>query len=168
MSIMSRERTMSVLLVALTLLSLVLSACGGGAAAEATTVSMPGHNHPMAPLTDMPLQVRVGEPRMQEAYQFSVANREISEQMPCYCGCVGIGHETLYDCYVSSEPGESLEFDPHAQGCAICVDITHDTMRLMDEGRSPADIRAYIDETYAEYGPPTVQQETMDHSQSQN
>lgn len=152
----AKQRTVAISLIATLLLSIVLSACGGKQPAEAMTMTnMPGHDHPMAPLSEMPMQVRVGEPRLQEAYQFAVANRDITEQVPCYCGCGGIGHINLQDCYVSSGPGEKLAFDAHAQGCQICVDITHDTMRMMDEGKSAAEIYDYVAAEYAQYGPPT-------------
>jgi len=35
------------------------------------------------------------------------------------------------------------------------VDITRDVMRLTREGKSKAEIRAYIDRTYSRFGPPT-------------
>jgi hypothetical protein len=33
------------------------------------------------------------------------------------------------------------------------VDITQDAMRLLDEGKSVPEIKAYVDQTYAKYGP---------------
>ena len=47
----------------------------------------------------------------------------------------------------------SVKFDGHALGCSICVDITQDAMRLTKEGKSPQDIKAYVDKTYSQYGP---------------
>jgi Protein of unknown function with PCYCGC motif len=38
-------------------------------------------------------------------------------------------------------------------GCSICVDITQDTMRLQKQGKSTAEIRSFIDQTYSQYGP---------------
>jgi hypothetical protein len=54
-----------------------------------------------------------------------------------------------------ARPDGSFTFDAHALNCGVCVDITQDAMRLLDEGRAPPEIRAYIDEAYAMYGPPT-------------
>lgn len=152
-----QNRTLTLILTVfgLGLLSLGLAACGNDTNAAATTSDMAGHNHPMAPLSDMPELVQQSEARVQEAYRFSVANREISEQVPCYCGCVGLGHVSLHDCYVSSGPDEALTFDLHAQACTICVDMTQDTMRLMDGGIGVKDIQAYLEVNYAKYGPPT-------------
>jgi hypothetical protein len=47
----------------------------------------------------------------------------------------------------------NVKFDNHALGCSICVDITQDAMRLSKQGKSPQDIKAYVDKTYSQYGP---------------
>jgi len=75
------------------------------------------------------------------------------ENIPCYCGCGSVGHDSNYDCYVADvDAGGAIRFDRHALGCSICVDITMDAMRLLKEGRSVAEIRAYVDATYSKYG----------------
>ena len=43
--------------------------------------------------------------------------------------------------------------DSHALGCSICVDITQDAMRLLEQGKTVGEIKAYVDQTYAQYGP---------------
>ncbi len=129
------------------LVALVLVGCGNRAI----------HQHPMAPLSEMPKEVQQSGRRLQEAYQFAAANREIADEIPCYCGCAGMGHTSSYDCYVAGvdETGV-IQFDPHAQYCSICLDITHDTMRMMDEGKSTADIYTQIEVDYARFAPPTL------------
>ena len=59
-----------------------------------------------------------------------------------------------YACYIqgTAEGGE-VDFDGHALGCSICVDITQDTMRLLEQGQTLPEIRAYVDQTYARFGP---------------
>jgi hypothetical protein len=65
-----------------------------------------------------------------------------------------MGHGSNYACYVAGLNGDgSVQYDNHAIGCSICVDITLDAMRLLDEGQSTAEIKAYVDSTYARYGP---------------
>ena len=65
-----------------------------------------------------------------------------------------MGHTSSYACYVSGQAQDgSLQYETHALGCSICVDITQDTMRLMKDGLAVSEIRLYIDETYAQYGP---------------
>ena len=91
---------------------------------------------------------------VREAYQFAVANPEVLKQLPCYCGCGGMGHTSNYACYVAGEEADgSLKFDGHALGCSICVDITQDAMRMLEDGQSVPEIRAYVDQTYSRFGP---------------
>lgn len=135
----------------LTLTILLLAAC------TPQQSSVPGHNHPMVSLAEMPDMVMETEVVVQEAYQFTVANPDIASEIACYCGCVGMGHKSTYDCYISGEDANGeLTFDNHATYCRVCVDITQDTMRLLDEGKSIPEISGYIDENYARFGPPTV------------
>jgi hypothetical protein len=123
-----------------------LSAC--------STQSSSEDNHlNMASMELMPAEVRAAPVTVQEAYRFNVANPEVMKDIPCYCGCGNIGHTSNYDCYVShvNEKGK-FTFDNHAVGCSICVDITQDVMRLLKDGKSPGEARAYIDATYSKYG----------------
>ncbi len=163
-------RRLAALLVAIALLNALLTACAIppeelAADEHAAMAEMPattgdtvlsGHDHPMAAAADLPDEVQAADARTQEAYRFAVANRAAAEEVPCYCGCVGLGHVSSYDCYVAEDtPDEALVFDLHAANCTVCVDITHDQMRLMDAGLTPELIRGYIDSHYAKYGPPT-------------
>lgn len=127
-----------------------LSAC--------STPSRSAENHlNMASMDLMPAEVHSAPVTVQEAYQFNVANPDIMEGIPCYCGCGDIGHTSNYDCYVSAIDNKgSITFDNHALGCSICVDITKDVMRMLKDGKSPPEARAYIDATYARYGPSNI------------
>lgn len=169
----SRKTTMRrlpTLVAAVVLLNALLAACAippeelataphtmsGAMTSTATPVSDPNHDHPMAALDGMPAEVQAADARTQDAYRFAAANRAAAESVPCYCGCVGLGHVTSYDCYVAGETAAgALSFDLHAANCTVCVDITHDQMRLMDAGLPPETIRGYIDGHYAKFGPPT-------------
>lgn len=94
--------------------------------------------------------------RVREAYRFAVANPHELEKYPCYCGCGKMGHTSNRDCYIKDiDAAGNVTFDDHASGCGICADITQDVMRLMREGKSSMQIRAYIDATYSGYGPST-------------
>lgn len=107
----------------------------------------------MMSMDDMPMEVQSAPVTVQQAYQFAAANPEVTQHIPCYCGCGNIGHTSNYSCYIShvDEKGV-IAFDNHALGCSICVDITLDAMRLTREGKSPPEIKAYVDATYAKYG----------------
>ena len=138
-------RKLPFLFVLLALLASGLSACSNQTSQHAYT---------LADLQDMPPEVQQAPPVVQESYRFAVANPEVLQQVPCYCGCGGMGHTSNYSCYVAGENADgSLQFDGHALGCSLCVDITQDTMRMLDEGKSIAEIRAIIDQTYSRYGP---------------
>jgi hypothetical protein len=111
----------------------------------------------MMSMDQMPAEVQSAPVSVQESYQFSAANPEIMKDIPCYCGCGDIGHESNYACYVSSVDDKgSLTFDNHALGCSICVDITQDVMRMLREGKSPQEARTYVDETYSKFGPSNI------------
>lgn len=145
---LSRKLLFAVMMIAIALAG--LTAC--------STQSESGDVHlNMASMDHMPAEVQSAPVSVQEAYQFNVANPEIMKNIPCYCGCGNIGHTSNYDCYVSRVDSQSnITFDNHALGCSICVDITQDVMRMLREGKSPQDARAYIDATYSKYGPSNI------------
>ena len=116
------------------------------------------HSYPMAPMAGMPAEVQSAPVTVQQAYQFAVANPDLLQQLPCYCGCGPIGHTSNYACYVAEQnaDGSAKTFDNHALGCSICVDITQDAMRMLKDGKSVAEIRTYVDQSYAKYGPSNI------------
>jgi hypothetical protein len=127
-----------------------LSGCSGKGSAE-------GHPYEMAPLHEMPADVQNSAAAVRESYQFAVANPDILKELPCYCGCGSMGHTSNYACYVSGvDASGGVQFDTHALGCSICVDITQDAMRLLKAGKTLPEIRAYVDDTYARYGPSNI------------
>jgi hypothetical protein len=139
-------RRLSLFLVTLTLiLSGTLSACSTKTA---------DHSFLVASMDGMPAEVQSAPVTVQQAYQFAAANPDVMTQIPCYCGCGSMGHTSNYSCYVSSDSTDgSITYDNHALGCSICVDITQDTMRLLKDGKTVPEIKAYVDQTYAKYGP---------------
>ncbi len=111
----------------------------------------------LAPLDQMSVQVKNAPVKVLLAYRFAIANPLIMQQIPCYCGCGKMGHTSNYACYASGvDANGKVIFDTHALGCSICVDITQDTMRLLKEGKSIPEIKAYVDQTYAKYGPSNI------------
>ena len=143
------RRTLWLMLVLL-IASVLLAACSGGSEEEATDFKM-------ASMDEMPAKVQEAPLTVQQAYQFAVANPDLIQHIPCYCGCGAMGHTSNYSCYIAGEnPDGSLVYDEHALGCSICVDITQDAMRLQKEGKAVAEIRKYIDATYAQYGPSNI------------
>ncbi|MCF6278314.1 MAG: PCYCGC domain-containing protein [Anaerolineales bacterium] len=141
------------LILPLLILSLTLSGLLSACSAQQTS-----HTFSMAPLNEMPADVQSAPVSVQQSYQFAVANKDVLTEIPCYCGCGAAGHTSNYACYVADENADgSLQFDNHALGCSICVDITQDVMRMLNEGKSVSEARIYIDQTYAKYGPSNIQ-----------
>jgi len=139
-----KTRKLLFLLIIVVLLSNTISAC--------STQSQSNDLHMLA-MDQMPSEVKSAPTTVQTAYQFAAANPDVMKNIPCYCGCGNIGHTSNYSCYVSGVDDKSkITFDNHALGCSICVDITQDVMRMLRDGKSPQDARAYIDTTYAKYG----------------
>lgn len=143
-------------LVPLALAAFLLASAGLAGCSSESNSGAANHSFTMAPLEEMPAEVQQAPVAVQQAYQFAVANPEILEQIPCYCGCGAMGHTSNYACYVAgvSEDGV-VEYDNHALGCSICVDISQDVMRLLDQGNEVPEIFAYVDSNYARFGPPT-------------
>lgn len=135
------------------LLIVVVAGLLAGCAGQPTTTSTP---YSLAPDSGLPDFLADAAPRVREAYRFAIANPHALETVPCYCGCGNMGHQSNLNCYIKEmDTAGSITFDNHADGCGICVDITQDVMRLMTDGRSPKDIRAYVDSTYGAFGPST-------------
>jgi len=127
-----------------------------GSLTAGCSVTPDDHKLKMASLDSMPQDVKTSPVTVQQAYQFAVANPDVMKQIPCYCGCGKVGHTSNYSCYVAGEKNGKIEYDLHAVGCSICVDITQDTMRLLKDGKSPGEIKAYVDSTYSKYGPSNI------------
>ncbi|RPI25559.1 MAG: hypothetical protein EHM70_19935 [Chloroflexota bacterium] len=144
------------LLLALGLVAITtsLTACGASDTADHQDMAM-------ASMDEMPASVKAAPVTVQQAYQYAVANPDVLQEIPCYCGCGSMGHTSNYACYVQGVDAQgAIQFDEHALGCSICVDITQDVMRLQTEGKSLAEIRLYVDTTYAQYGPSNIPAQT--------
>ena len=91
-----------------------------------------------------------------EAYRYAAANPQTLAYIPCFCGCSHHGDANNLQCYIDGMKADgSVKYDPHAASCGLCVAITSDVMRLLDQGKSLRETRSYIDATYGQYGPST-------------
>jgi hypothetical protein len=55
-----------------------------------------------------PARFQQAAPEVQEAYRFAVANPDVLQYMPCYCGCVNQGHTSNKDCYIDAIRADGL------------------------------------------------------------
>lgn len=53
----------------------------------------------------------------QAMYRYAVANEGTLKWFPCYCGCVEVGHQSNFDCYVRELlPDGRVRLDPMSFG----------------------------------------------------
>ncbi len=110
----------------------------------------------LAPESVLPEFLHSAHEDTRVAYRFAAANHHELQNYPCFCGCVYMGHLNNADCYIKAvDEAGTITWDEHASGCAICVEITQDVMRLLQEGKSSQAIRGYIDAEYSGRGPGT-------------
>jgi hypothetical protein len=102
-----QRRPIFLILLILVTLTPVLSACGSADAKELT----------LAPESALPDFVGSAPPQVKEAYRFAIANPEVLEALPCYCGCGNVGHENNLDCYIKEVAADgTIAFENHAFG----------------------------------------------------
>jgi len=98
----------------LALLTIVLVPALFGCSTES---SAPSRELKMAPASALPKSLQNQPTAVREAYLFAMANAEVLEQIPCYCGCGSVGHTSNYMCYVKEARADgSFVFDDHAVG----------------------------------------------------
>jgi hypothetical protein len=89
-----------------------------------------------------------------ESYKTAVSlPREVTTQMPCYCGCADFPtpHRHLLDCFINPDG----TYTDHASGCDLCGKIVLDVAAQHKQGLSIKEIRANIDAKYSVYGKST-------------
>jgi hypothetical protein len=77
-------------------------------------------------------------------YHFASAHRSMFETVPCFCGCEAmLGHRSLLDCFVRAD---GAGWEPHAAGCAVCIEESQMIRRMLGRGVAPESIpNAVID-----------------------
>lgn len=139
---MAHSRKLLVLLIALSML--VVTAACGSSAAETTPGASESVSEPAFALSEQPADVIA-------AYVFVGTHRHDARQIPCYCGCAGLGHHSLEDCFMKPSGG----YEEHASGCEVCRNEANDLKRFIDSGQDARAARTYIDTEYARLGKPT-------------
>jgi len=128
----------------------------GPAAGHTMGHAMPSAAEAEAAWDARPDYVRTATARTQEAYAFAIARPDVTDWMPCYCGCVSMDHRNNTDCYLKPRAeAMPVVFDEHASYCGVCVDITLLSRALIGEGRSLPEIRAAVDAQFGSIAPGT-------------
>jgi protein-disulfide isomerase len=71
----------------------------------------------LAAVSELSPEIQQLPPPVQEAYRFALANPDVLDKIPCYCGCGGVGHMNNRMCYIQSESADGqVVFDDHAAG----------------------------------------------------
>lgn len=95
---------------------------------------------------------------MKNLYTAVALNKDLLEQMPCYCGCgESVGHRNNYDCFIhENKENGAVTWDNHATKCGVCLEIAAQSIVDYQEGKSVKQIRKEIDSTYKKgYAEPT-------------
>ncbi len=134
---------------------------GGGTSASAGGMNevngmgyMVHTDHVADPATVLPSFASA--PELARLYTFAMRHPEVLTYIPCTCGCGGMGHESVWNCYVRRiEADGTVVFDEHAAGCRICQDIARDAIRLWQRGSPLPEIWQAIDAAYPGQQTPT-------------
>jgi len=95
--------------------ALLLAACSGAGGATSTgaggqLIAKPAENV-------WPDIFWKSPPEVQEAYRYALANPQVLQYMPCFCGCVNQGHRSNKDCYIQEmRPDGSVVVEPMSFG----------------------------------------------------
>lgn len=100
---------------------------------------------------EWPDYVTEAGPEVQSLYEFQVTHGELMRYMPCFCGCGdNVGHRNNRDCFIEDVRDDgSVEFDPMAPSCEVCLGVAATARQMSEDGASPREIRAAIDAEYA-------------------
>ncbi|WP_020062483.1 PCYCGC motif-containing (lipo)protein [Bacillus sp. 123MFChir2] len=96
--------------------------------------------------------------QIKKIYAVAGQHAELLQWIPCYCGCgESVGHKSNKNCFIREiKKDGQVVWDSHATTCVNCLEIVLEAARLQDKGKSPLEIRKYIDNKYKEgYAKPT-------------
>lgn len=89
--------------------------------------------------------------RSEQSYRTAIdpiiTDGDVFSKIPCYCGCIGVGHTSLKDCFL----------DTHGSMCDVCQYEALETYDMVKKGVPLSQIRADIDSRYGggRFGPGT-------------
>lgn len=125
---------------------------GGAAAGFAASAAACGGKSSVSTVPSTTISLSQVSPSLAALYRYVEANKQTTEHIPCYCGCGQFNdHKSVHDCFVNAKG----QYDDHASGCQICVDIASQVQQLAARGMDVKTIRTRIDQQFSQYGSPT-------------
>lgn len=89
-------------------------------------------------------------------YAFAATHQDILRTIPCYCGCVREGHESVLQCYLSGSRSDGTPiWTDHSFDCELCIHIAREVFLMTSQRVPPTKIRAVIESKYRNVGTPT-------------
>ncbi len=89
-------------------------------------------------------------------YAFAATHEEVLQRIPCYCGCVRDGHDSVLQCYLAGSRADGMPlWTNHSFDCEMCIHIVREVMLMTSLRMSIADIRRTIETKYERVGTPT-------------
>jgi hypothetical protein len=150
---------------ALACVAAILSSCAAEPATNTTSSAAPaaapqpadlksdprylGDDLPLLPVGVVAAVRPVGVVRA--TYEFAARHPEVMKYVPCFCGCERGGHQDNHDCFVAQRGADDrvTQWDTHAIGCMVCIDVANDALQMHNSGASVSAIRSTIDKKYA-------------------
>jgi Protein of unknown function with PCYCGC motif len=88
--------------------------------------------------------------QVQAAHEWAAQYPDVSEYIPCFCGCERMGHVGNDDCFVKSRDaqGRVTAWEPHGVSCEVCLDVANESRRMYASGASVRQIRTAIEQKY--------------------
>lgn len=89
-------------------------------------------------------------------YAFAATHQDILKAIPCYCGCVREGHQSVLQCYLSGSRADGTPiWTDHSFDCELCIHIAREVFLMTSQGLPTSEIRAVIESKYRGVGTPT-------------
>jgi hypothetical protein len=96
--------------------------------------------------------------KIKQIYKIVAHNADLLKYIPCFCGCgESVGHTSNLDCFISQiKSNGAVVWNSHAINCNNCLEIAFEAAKLKQDGKTPLEIRKYIDNKYKDsYTKPT-------------
>ncbi len=136
-----RSRAPAAFTIAVSIVSLMVLA----GAAVGVGVVLGSHHEPAMRTASSGIELASMPHHTAEHYRFAATHGNVYEQVPCFCGCDAmLGHRSLLDCFVRAEGG----WEPHASGCAVCLNESRMVRSMLARGSPAAAIRSEIVASY--------------------